>query len=189
MDGRWYQYIMLVMLAAGESFVTTAYLGLGSNLGDKEKNLATARKLLEATPGIRVTQASSVYITAPWGKTDQDDFLNQVLAIETELAAGELLEAVLNIEKRMGRVRQERWGPRLIDIDIILFGRETINTGNLTVPHPYLKERAFVLIPLLEIAPTAVLPGGESVRAILENLTKNTETGCVKKVTVLKLTN
>ncbi|MGI6488207.1 MAG: 2-amino-4-hydroxy-6-hydroxymethyldihydropteridine diphosphokinase [Syntrophothermaceae bacterium] len=165
---------------------TTAYLSLGSNLGNKQLNLETACRMLEAED-IRITAASSVYITEPWGNTPQDDFLNQVLEVETTLQAEQLLTVIQNIEKRMGRVRSEHWGPRLIDIDIILFGEQVISSRNLTVPHPYLEQRAFVLIPLLEIAPEIHLPGAGNLQETLDNLAKNAKIGCIKKVTYDKM--
>lgn len=163
------------------------YLSLGSNMGDKCQNLKAARQLLEETGTIRVVKASSFYLTEPWGKTDQDWFVNQVLAIETRLEPLQLLDTVLAIEEKMGRVRQERWGPRIIDIDILLIDDRVITSESLTVPHPRLRERAFVLVPLLEIEPEATLPGGLPLRQAWENLVKNEETGCIKKLTCDKM--
>ena len=165
---------------------TTAYLSLGSNLGNKQLNLEIACRMLEAED-IRITAASSVYITEPWGNPTQDDFLNQVLEVETTLEAEQLLAVMQNIEKRMGRVRSEHWGPRLIDIDIILFGEQVISSPDLTVPHPYLEQRAFVLIPLLEIAPGIRRPGAGNLQEALDNLAKNAKIGCIKKVTCDKM--
>jgi 2-amino-4-hydroxy-6-hydroxymethyldihydropteridine diphosphokinase len=149
------------------------FIGLGSNLGDRERNLADARSRLEADHRVRIAKASSVYRTDPWGKTDQPEFLNQVIEVETALAPLELLAAMQKIEREMGRQRAEKWGPRLIDLDLLLFYDRLIDLPDLKVPHPYLKERAFVVVPLLEIAPDLILPDGTSLRNIHDNFTKN----------------
>ena len=114
-------------------------------------------------------QVSSLYKTAPVGMTEQPDFLNAVVEIQTTLPALELLGVLLHIEKKMGRVRTIRWGPRVIDLDLLLYGEQQIALPNLTVPHPRLRERAFVLVPLAEIAPGLVLPGdGRTAAEIAE---------------------
>jgi 2-amino-4-hydroxy-6-hydroxymethyldihydropteridine diphosphokinase len=136
----------------------TAYIGLGSNLGDRKANLAAAARALEQAPGIHRLRLSRLIDTAPVGKTDQPRFLNAVAQVRTTLAARELLELLLAIEARLGRVRGERWGPRTVDLDLLLYGREIIREPDLTVPHPRLHERTFVLGPLAEIAPRAVHP-------------------------------
>jgi len=138
----------------------TAYLGLGSNLGNREENLKKAVALLDATGGIEVERRSSWYETAPMGKTDQGWFLNSVARIKTTMPARELLRAVLAVEQRLGRVRRERWGPRTIDIDILLYDDISVNEPDLEIPHPRMLGRAFVLIPLAEIAPDLILPDG-----------------------------
>lgn len=143
------------------------YLGLGSNMGDKDENLARALELIEQTDEITVTRKSSLYITSPWGKTDQDDFLNQVIEVETGLAPLELLQVLQEIEIKMGRLRNETWGPRVIDLDILLYGEETINLHDLIVPHPHLYARLFVLVPLQEIAPRLVFPDGKGIGEVL----------------------
>ncbi len=163
------------------------YLGLGSNMGDKCGNLKEAKRLLEEDGRITVVKESSFYLTDPWGKRDQDQFVNQVLAVATDLDPRELLRQILAIEERMGRVRGEKWGPRIIDIDILLFGDREISTAELTVPHPRLKERAFVLVPLLEVDPDAVLPDGKRIQTVWENLAKKHETGCIKKLSCDKM--
>lgn len=132
--------------------MTTAYLSLGSNLGDRPGYLAGAVRGLEAAH-THVLRVSSVYETAPWGKTDQPAFLNMAVAIETILSPHELLRHILSVEQSLGRVRMERWGPRTVDIDLLLFGQERLASPDLEVPHPRMAERAFVLVPLLEIAP------------------------------------
>jgi 2-amino-4-hydroxy-6-hydroxymethyldihydropteridine diphosphokinase len=107
---------------------------------------------------LHIVKSSSYYHTRPWGKTDQADFINAVVQVETELTPRELLELCLAIEKQMGRIRDEKWGPRIIDIDILCYGTQVLQEPNLTIPHPYLHERAFVLVPLNEIAPDYVHP-------------------------------
>lgn len=134
-----------------------AYLLTGGNLGDREQNLATARFLINEQCGTIVT-ASSIYETAAWGKTDQPSFLNQALELDTPLNAKQLIRRILKIEKIMGRIRDEKYGPRLIDIDILLFNNEKHNYQFLKVPHPEMQNRRFALLPLTEIAPEVVHP-------------------------------
>jgi len=140
--------------------LAAAYLSLGSNMGDREANVRKALDHLATNPRIRVMKVSSLYETAPIGVTDQNDFFNAVALIETDLDPTDLLDAILDIEKIVGRVRNLRWGPRVIDIDILLYDDVEINTPELTIPHPEMMNRAFVLIPLAEIAPDLELPGG-----------------------------
>jgi 2-amino-4-hydroxy-6-hydroxymethyldihydropteridine diphosphokinase len=139
-----------------------AFVGLGSNLGDRLANLQEAAALLAGTEGIEVTRFSRVYETSPVGPP-QPDFLNAVAELWTSLSARELLEVCLDIEKRMGRVRDRRWGPRVIDLDILNYGKEEIDEPGLVVPHPRMHERAFVLVPLLELEPRPLLPGRRKV--------------------------
>ena len=134
-----------------------AYLLTGGNMGDREQYLATAREWIEAECGT-IIKASSLYETAAWGKTDQSAFLNQALQIQTTLNARQLIRQILKIEKNMGRIREEKNGPRIIDIDILLFNDEIINTSFLKVPHPEMQNRRFVLTPLAEIAPASIHP-------------------------------
>ena len=129
-----------------------AYLGLGSNIGDRKQQLLKAIDLIENIKGIKVTKQSSIYETAPIGYTDQPNFLNLCLEIETELSPQQLLKHCLDIEQQLHRVREIRWGPRTLDIDILLYSDDIIETDNLSVPHPRMQERAFVLIPLNDIA-------------------------------------
>ncbi|MCZ8186629.1 MAG: 2-amino-4-hydroxy-6-hydroxymethyldihydropteridine diphosphokinase [Beijerinckiaceae bacterium] len=136
-----------------------AFLALGSNLGDKVGHLRQAATAIGQLPETRILARSSIYRTPPWGKTDQDWFANAALSVETALAPEALLEAVLEIERRLGRVRRERWGPRIIDIDVLTHGDAVRTTDSLTLPHPALTERAFVLVPLNEIAPDLVIRG------------------------------
>ena len=147
-----------------------AYIGLGTNLGHREENLRAAGRRLEELPSSRVVKFSSTYPTRPWGKVEQPEFLNQVAAIDTRLSARELLRELMEIEEAMGRRRAEKWGPRVIDLDLLLYGDQQIEEPDLTVPHPWLTKRAFVLTPLLEIAPDLKLPDGRYLREILANL-------------------
>lgn len=139
---------------------TRAFLGLGGNLGDPAAAMAAALRALDADGAVTVTAVSSLYRTPPWGMTEQPDFLNAVAAIDTTLGAGALLALCLDIERSLKRVRAERWGPRLIDIDILLFADRKIDEEGLHVPHPRMGERAFVLAPLVEIAPEIMVDGG-----------------------------
>lgn len=130
-----------------------SWLSLGANIGDPRAQLAEAIRLLHAHPQIRVVKQSSVISTKPWGKTDQPDFANMAAEVETDLEPIDLLHVALNTERDMGRVRHEVWGPRVIDIDIIAYERVEMQTGRLTLPHPYAHARDFVLVPLREIEP------------------------------------
>jgi 2-amino-4-hydroxy-6-hydroxymethyldihydropteridine diphosphokinase len=132
------------------------FLLLGSNLGDREKNLSDAAKSIGTFAS--VIRASSIYSTRDWGNTNQPDFLNQVIEIDTTLSALDLLNCTLKVEIGMGRARKEKWGPRTIDIDLLFYRDETIETGRLTVPHPEIQNRKFVLIPLRELAGDFVHP-------------------------------
>ena len=129
-----------------------AYLGLGSNIGDRKQQLLKAIDLIGNIKGIKVTKQSSIYETAPIGYTDQPNFLNLCLEIESELSPQQLLKHCLDIEQQLHRVREIRWGPRTLDIDILLYSDNIIETDNLSIPHPRMQERAFVLIPLNDIA-------------------------------------
>ncbi len=146
-----------------------AYLGLGSNMGDRQRMLASAVGLL-AGGALRVGRRSRVYETPPWGKMDQPSFLNQVIEVETVLGPEALLRRCLQVEERLGRVRGERWGPRTIDVDILLYGNVVLARPELTIPHVEMRRRAFVLVPLAEIAPGLRLPTGEAVETLLEGL-------------------
>jgi 2-amino-4-hydroxy-6-hydroxymethyldihydropteridine diphosphokinase len=137
-----------------------AYLGLGSNLGDKKANLDRAIELLNSSDGISVLKVSTYIDTAPVGFEEQPNFLNAAVEVETTLTPRKLLDAVLAIESIMGRKRTIRWGPRVIDIDILLYNDDNIEEAGLVVPHPRMMERRFVLEPLAEIAPELVLPDG-----------------------------
>jgi 2-amino-4-hydroxy-6-hydroxymethyldihydropteridine diphosphokinase len=136
----------------------TAYLGLGSNLNNKKQNLSNAITALRKISGISVLKISRFYQTKPIGITNQPDFLNAVVKIRTSLSPNELITLLLSIEKEQGRIRARKWGPRIIDIDLLLYNHAVIKSRNLIVPHPRLHERYFVLKPLAEIAPNAVHP-------------------------------
>lgn len=146
-----------------------AWLGIGSNIGDMAAMLDRAVTLLAAVPGIRVVARSSDYRTPPWGKTDQPWFLNGAVGIETDLTPHALLDACQSIERELGRVREERWGPRIIDIDVLAYEGAAVDDERLVLPHRYVRERAFVLVPLAEIAPDLVI-GGERVGDALAKL-------------------
>ena len=138
------------------------FIGLGANLGDRLANLQRAVDLLGQTESVRVARSSRVYETDPVGGPPQPDYLNAVVEVETDLDAAGLLRACLAVEERMARSRSVKWGPRTIDLDVLTFGREEVRLENpdLTVPHPLMHERAFVLIPLLELEADPALPGG-----------------------------
>lgn len=146
-----------------------AYLGIGSNVGDMAAMLDRAVTGLAATPGVSVLKRSADYRTPPWGKTDQPWFLNGAVAVETELEPHGLLDTCLRIEHELGRVREERWGPRVIDIDVLAYEGAAVNDARLVLPHRFVRERAFVLVPLAEIAPDLVI-GGERVADALAKL-------------------
>ena len=152
-----------------------AYLGLGSNVGDKAAMLGQALARLSETPGIDLVARSRDYRTPPWGDTNQDWFLNAAAAIDTTLTPHELLEACLSIETALGRVRARRWGPRVIDIDVLSYEGAEVTDERLVLPHRYVRERAFVLVPLAEIAPELTI-GGERV---VDALAKLDRTGIV----------
>lgn len=146
-----------------------AYLGIGSNLGDKRRNIENALKLLKEHESIKIINTSSYYETEPVGYTEQDWFLNMVVEIDTCLNPYELLEYCNFIESNLKRKRIIRWGPRTIDVDILLYENFTSNDEKLIIPHPRMCERAFVMIPLYEIAKDIKI-NGENIKDIVENL-------------------
>lgn len=138
--------------------MATAYIGIGTNIGERVANVDRALSLM-SDAGIRLIRCSSLHETTPWGVTDQPNFINAAAMVETDLAPHDLFTTLKSIERRMGRLfEQERWGPRVIDLDILLYDDEVIDTHDLKVPHPLMHERAFVLVPLNEIAPDAMHP-------------------------------
>ena len=145
--------------------MTTAFVGLGANLGNRGRAIRSAAEMVGAT------RLSTIRETEPWGLVDQPAFLNAVAELETDLTPRELLDRLLDIERSLGRVREgPRWGPRAIDLDLLLFGKRAIDEPGLIVPHPRLHERLFVLEPLAELAPDAVVPGLGSVSELLAKL-------------------
>ena len=136
---------------------TNIFLSLGSNQGDSQKILPEAIRMIGSQAGT-VVKVSSVYRTAAWGKADQPDFLNQVIQVQSSLMPAELMDAMLGIEQSLGRHRTEKWAPRTIDIDLLFYGDNVTTSPSLTLPHPHLQNRNFVLIPLDEIAPDFIHP-------------------------------
>jgi len=153
------------------------FVSLGSNLGEPEANLAEARRRLAELAGIRLAAASKVYRTEPQNVRDQPWFSNQVVALEAEAdwTPEGLLAALKDIERGMGRTDGPRFGPRIIDLDILLFGQERRDAAELSLPHPRLTERAFVLVPLSELAPGLILPDGRPLGAVLKSLSHRVE--------------
>jgi 2-amino-4-hydroxy-6-hydroxymethyldihydropteridine diphosphokinase len=156
-----------------------AVLSLGSNVGDRLHHLKSAKQELEKH-GCRMLQQSSVYETEPWGNKNQSSFYNEVIEIETMHAASQLMHLILGIEKSLGRIRTEKWQPRTIDIDILFFNNEIIHEEHLTIPHPHLHERNFVLKPLNEILPQFMHPFLK--KNISELFSQLADTSEVKKI-------
>jgi 2-amino-4-hydroxy-6-hydroxymethyldihydropteridine diphosphokinase len=150
--------------------MTHAFIGLGSNVGDRLQFLQRAVKHLGETIGVQVRDVSSVYETEPIGPAAQDWFLNAVVAVDTSLNPVTLLQQTQAIERALGRETTYHWGPRTIDLDILLYGDTQVNTATLKIPHAELCQRAFVMIPLLELVPGLVLPDGTEVSACLSRL-------------------
>jgi 2-amino-4-hydroxy-6-hydroxymethyldihydropteridine diphosphokinase len=150
--------------------MTRAYVGLGANLGPREETIRRAVELLERAPGVVSVAVSELRETDPVGLVDQPRFLNGAVALETTLAARELLDLLLAVERELGRVRTERWGPRVIDLDLLVYGDETLDAPGLRVPHPRLHERRFALEPLAELDPELDIPGRGRVSALLAAL-------------------
>ncbi|MBW1216166.1 2-amino-4-hydroxy-6-hydroxymethyldihydropteridine diphosphokinase [Pantoea allii] len=154
--------------------MTRVYLALGSNLADPLHQIDAALSALDALPDTQRVATSAFYRTPPYGPPDQPDYLNAAVALDTALSAEALLDQTQRIEQEHGRVRKaERWGPRTLDIDIMLFGTASLNSDRLIVPHYDLLNRAFMLVPLLEIAPDLSLPDGRSLKLILAKLDRS----------------
>ena len=147
----------------------TAGLGIGGNLGDAKQNLIDAIIFMDASDDISLVSVSKLYQTPPWGKLDQPPFLNACLLVKTELSARALLTACLAIEDKLGRVRTERWGPRLIDVDVLYYADQVIDEEGLQIPHPRMTERAFVIVPLSDIDPLKMI-NGNSIEAWVGDL-------------------
>jgi 2-amino-4-hydroxy-6-hydroxymethyldihydropteridine diphosphokinase len=150
--------------------MATAFIGIGANLGDRESHLRGALELLAAEEGIEVVAVSCLRETEPVGPVEQGLFLNGAVQVATELPPAKLLERLLEIEQRLGRVRRERFGPRTIDLDLLVYGSEVVDEPGLKLPHPRLHERRFALEPLAELAPGLVVPGRGPVSALLAEL-------------------
>ena len=150
--------------------MTTAYVGLGANLGAREETLRRAVERLGEADGVDVLAVSQLRETEPVGVVDQPPFLNGAVAVETTRTARELLDLLLEIERSLGRVREERWGPRTIDLDLFVYGDEVVDEPGLQVPHPHLHERRFALEPLAELQPELEVPGRGCVSDVLAEL-------------------
>lgn len=152
-----------------------AFVGLGGNLGDPVAQIEAALSALDCTAQTRMIRHSGFYRTPPWGMTDQAEFVNAVAEIETGLSPRRLLQELLRIEIDAGRVRgKQRWGPRLIDLDLLLYGTSMIDEDNLHVPHPRMLERAFVMVPLAELEPSLNVPDHGAVSTLLSGLDTST---------------
>lgn len=155
-----------------------AWIGLGANLGDRSATLDAALERIDRLDETRLRALSRYYFTPPWGETDQPEFLNAVALLDTRMSAGNLLRALLGVESDLGRERTSRqWGPRVIDLDLLLYGNERIARPELTVPHPRIRERAFVLVPLVEMSPDLSVPGQGRADALLAQLDDNERSG------------
>ena len=152
-----------------------AYLGLGSNLGDREAYLRLAIEALGKLAGTRVVAASRLYCSKPWGKLDQPDFMNMVVSIETQMEPEKLLGECKRIEREAGRTAGERWGPRVLDIDILLYGDLSLDGPTLTIPHANMWHRQFVLVPLAELLPGLRDQRGRSIGEVLESEATETQ--------------
>jgi 2-amino-4-hydroxy-6-hydroxymethyldihydropteridine diphosphokinase len=156
--------------------VSAAYVALGSNLGDSRRYLSEAIEAMARLPSTRVTARSRLYLTPPWGMLEQPPFLNAAVQLDTGLSADDLLDALLAIERAAGRIRDgERWGPRTLDLDLLHMDGVRRDGERLTLPHPRIAERAFVLLPLADLAPELDLPGQGKVGALLAALDRS---GC-----------
>ncbi len=150
-----------------------AWIGLGSNLDDPARQVNTALAELDRLPQSRLLACSGLYRSAPMGPQDQPDYINAVAGLATALPAGALLDALQAIEQAHRRVRGEHWGPRTLDLDILLYGEDRINTPDLKVPHPGMAERNFVLAPLVEVAPQLTVPGLGDIQALCDAVSDN----------------
>jgi 2-amino-4-hydroxy-6-hydroxymethyldihydropteridine diphosphokinase len=157
------------------------YIGIGSNREDRVSNCLKSSKLIEALEHVKISRKSSLYKTEPVGVRNQAWFVNGVLEIETKQKSSVLLDMLQNIENVMGRIREERWGPRIIDLDILLYGQEIIREEHLSIPHPELHARRFVLVPMNEIAPYVIHPAfGISMKGLLDRLQDTSEVELIR---------
>lgn len=149
--------------------MVVACIGLGANLGDAPATLRAAIQALAGLPGTQLLASSRLYRSPAWGNEAQPDFVNAAVALQTELPAPQLLEQLLAIEQQFGRVREpgQHWGPRLLDLDLLLYAEQVIDLPQLQVPHPFLHQRGFALLPLADVAPQALIPGHGTVRDVL----------------------
>ena len=155
------------------------YVGLGSNVGDRVGMIKQALAMMAAHPDITLGEASDLYLTRPWGNPDQPDFVNAVCRLETGLSPRELLQTLKAIETKLGRRGREKWGPREIDLDILLYGDDIIEDGTLKIPHPMMCRRAFVLVPLSSIAPDLIHPEtGLKISEHLDAIVRKGESEC-----------
>jgi 2-amino-4-hydroxy-6-hydroxymethyldihydropteridine diphosphokinase len=155
-----------------------AWIGLGANLGDRAATLDAALARLDRLDASVLLAVSRYYFTPPWGDTDQPEFLNAVALLRTDLSAEDFLDELQGVESALGRERTgRRWGPRTIDLDLLLYGDERIETPRLAVPHPRIRERAFVLVPLVEFSPELTIPGQGRADALLAQLDDNARSG------------
>jgi len=168
-----------------ETMVTRAFIGLGSNVGDRLQFLQRAVKYLSATAGVHVLNVSSVYETEPIGPAAQAWFFNAVVEIDTRLSPPDLLMSTQGIEHALGRTTTYRWGPRTIDLDILLYGNRRVKTASLAIPHPELCNRVFVMLPLLELAPDAALPDGTNISSCLSPLLLSQQVNLVASASAL----
>ncbi len=160
------------------------YLGLGSNLGDRAGAVRESVKRLVSEGDIQLNRLSSLYVTRPWGREDQPEFVNAVAEVDTALEPCELLARAKSVESDMGRKQSLRWGPREIDIDVLLYGDDVVDTDSLTIPHPRIEERVFVLVPLLELVPDLVHPlTGSRLAESLDRLKRRGEVSWEKLTT------
>jgi 2-amino-4-hydroxy-6-hydroxymethyldihydropteridine diphosphokinase len=147
--------------------MTIVYIGLGSNMRSPRQQIKSAIKSIGKIASTRVLKASSLYKSKPVGPQNQNDYINAVVKVETELMPLELLDCMQNIENQYGRIREERWGPRILDLDILMFGKEIIQDHKLTIPHSEIENRSFVLVPLAEIDSNCLIPGKGMISDLL----------------------
>ena len=153
----------------GSAHAYDALIGIGSNVGDKAANIVRAIEILCSDGAVRLVAASRLYRSAPWGILDQDWFVNGAAAVATDVAPHELLRRCLAVEDAMGRVRSVKWGPRLVDVDVLTYRGQTIDTPDLKIPHPFIEQRSFVVLPMMDLAPDEVVRG-RRVRELLAAL-------------------